>query len=645
MKPRSTPISQVILAVTDGGVEQAEQEYSLAGPVIQVGRGPGNDLIFTDPRVSSMHGRIVIDDRSVHYQDLGSTNGSALTRAGKKLPPAGPGGAGTPLVEGDLIKLGDADRPSSIRLVSTVSGPLSIGDATIVAQRALGEIGGLPSSEAFRRLLGLLADLRTEQDSFALTRKVLTYCVQVIGPASKATCFMRDTTGGTAPVLAVGPEGQTALGSPPSATLLERISQDRQALLLEDLQAVANASASMRTMPVRSLVLAPLVVDGQVVGALQVGAKEGGRLTAADLDLVTVLAQQLSAVLAGSQLIAKLRKAEDRLRGQCAYLKKRLGARPALDEMIGRSASMGKLREQISAVAPSRTTVLIQGDTGTGKELVARALHENSPRADGPFAVVNCTALAAGLLESELFGHVKGAFTGAHRDRKGLFEVADGGSLFLDEVGDMPPELQPKLLRVLEQGTFSPVGATQPRQVDVRVICATHRNLEAEVEAGRFRQDLLFRINVFNLQVPSLRNRPDDVLPLARHFLAAFQAEQGKPAADLSAETAAALQAHDWPGNVRELKNEMERAALLCPEGSPVDCTSLSERFGVTTGDGLGVDVEGSLKDILERLEAMVLKTALQRHKSNRTHCAKALGISRQALIAKIQRLRVEEDD
>ncbi|MFH2078367.1 MAG: sigma-54 dependent transcriptional regulator, partial [Pseudomonadota bacterium] len=315
---------------------------------------------------------------------------------------------------------------------------------------------------------------------------------------------------------------------------------------------------------------------------------------------------------------------------------------PALEEMIGQSAAMQQLRQQILAVAPTRTTALILGETGAGKELVARAVHENSPRAGATFAAVNCSALAAGLLESELFGHVRGAFTGAHRNRKGLLEVADGGSLFLDEIGDMPLELQAKLLRVLEQGELTPVGSAQPKSVDVRVICATHRELEAEVSAGRFRQDLLFRINVFQLRVPALRQRAEDILPLARHFLQLFSVEHGRVRPELTPEAAAALQAHGWPGNVRELKNEMERAALLTPAGGPIEPDGLSER--ISGGRGLRLDLDGSLKDILDRLEAHVLECALQRHGGNRTHCAKALGISRQALIAKIQRLGVVEE-
>ncbi len=639
MKP--PVVRQILLRVSDGAGE-GSVEHDFDGPVIQVGRGPGNDLVFADPRVSSIHGRIVLDGSVVRYQDMGSTNGSALIREGEKQALGRGESPGVELSEGDQIQLGDADRPSSINLMKLLFGPLRATDATVVAQRALGEISGLPTGEAFHRLLQLLARLRTESDSFALTRQVLEFCVQVLGGVSRADCFMLDSTGRFGPVLAVGPDHEGVAVGPPSATLIDRLVRSREALLLEDLQAVPDSSASMRTMPARSLLLAPLVADDRVIGAIQVGSVEDGRFEARDLDLVSVLAQQLSAVLSGSRLIQRLRKAEESLRGQCDYLKQRLGQRPALEEMVGRSPAMQQLRGHIEKVAPSRTFVLIQGETGVGKELVARALHENSPRASAAFAAVNCSALASGLLESELFGHVRGAFTGAHRDRKGLFEVADRGTLFLDEVGDMPAELQPKLLRVLEEGLVTPVGSSKPVPVDVRVVCATHRDLEAEVAAGRFRQDLLFRMNVFSLTVPPLRQRTGDILPIARLFLRVFSAEHGKTHLDIGPEAAAALQGYDWPGNVRELKNEIERATLLAPDGAPIERGHLSERLGA--GEEFSLNVDGTLKDVLQRLEATVLKCALQRHKGNRTRCAKALGISRQALIAKIARLEVEED-
>ncbi|MBN2493476.1 MAG: sigma 54-interacting transcriptional regulator [Deltaproteobacteria bacterium] len=626
---------RIELVIRDAGGPPVQRSFTAA--VLQVGRGLGNDVPLADPRVSSIHGRLLLDAGAVRYQDLGSTNGSALIRQGERSAvPAGE--SGVLLGPGDEIQLGDADEPSCIRLVALEAASVPSPRVTIVAGRALGQMAGPPDSEVFRRLLQLLASLRCESDRLELTRQVLSFLADSLPGVSRAECSMRDGSGRFSPVLVLGPD-RDAPGAAPSSSLIERMIASRETLLIEDMETAADASASMRSMPVRSLLLAPLIQDEAVVGALQIGSAQGGRFGERELDLVSVLAAQISALLSGAALIRRLQEAEARLRGQCDYLISRLGQEPALEQMRGRSQAIQRVRSQIEAVAASRTTVLIEGETGTGKELAARALHELSPRAGAAFAAVNCSSLASGVLESELFGHVKGAFTGAHRDRKGLFEVAHGGTLLLDEIGDMPAELQPKLLRALEEGQVLPVGASRPRLVDVRVIAATHRDLDAEVAAGRFRQDLLFRLNVFSLRLPPLRERGEDIQLLAEHFLERFSREHGREQAQLTAEALAALEAYTWPGNIRELRNEMERASLLRPPGEPVSPAQLSARLGGETGaQSDEPQLRGSLKEVMERLEKTVVARALERHGGNRTRCAKELGISRQALVAKIAR-------
>ena len=638
-----SPPSRVRLWIRDGALDEEGAARTLAGPVIQVGRGPGNDVVFHDPRVSTLHGRLVLDGGRVRFEDLGSTNGSALLRGDeRRLVPRGEA-PGVQLAPGDELLLGDADRPSCLRLLEVLAEEpedAPPADATVVARRALGAAGSLAPGETLHRLLRLLLELRAEEDGLALARRTLEFLLQVLPQAARAQCILRDATGRFAAALCLDarPGGKAApgLGGPPSQTLMRQLAATREALLIEDVGALADASRSLCAQPSRSLLLAPLVSGEELVGALQVGAAPQGRFDERALDLAAVLAAQLSAALSTGRLIERLREAESRLEGRCAYLQRRLGQRPALEEMVGRAPAMAVLRQRIAAVAPSRTTVLVLGETGAGKELVARAIHEASPRAGGPFAAVNCSAIAAGLLESELFGHVRGAFTGAHQSRQGLLEVAHGGTLLLDEVGDMPAELQPKLLRVLEEGAFLPVGSSRPRAVDVRVVAATHRDLERLAAEGRFRQELLFRLNVFNLRVPPLRERPGDVLELAAHFLARLSAEHGRAHPGLTAQASAALEAYAWPGNVRELRNELERACLLAPDGQALDRCHLSERLG---GGGLQPSIQGTLKDVMERLEALVVEQALARHGGNRTRCARALGISRQALVAKIARL------
>ncbi len=265
-------------------------------------------------------------------------------------------------------------------------------------------------------------------------------------------------------------------------------------------------------------------------------------------------------------LVATVRRALEcsLLRETCSNLREEVEARWGMDRILGRSDTLRAALDLAAQVAPTQATVLVTGESGTGKELLARALHYASARAGGPFVAVNCAAIPSGLLESELFGHEKGAFSGATARRHGRFELAAGGTLFLDEVGEMEPLLQVKLLRVLQERTFERVGGDRPRRADVRVVCATNLDLEAAVRQGRFRKDLYYRINVFPIRLPALRERGDDVLLLARHFLGRFAGEMGRRVTDLSPQAEAALLGHPWEGNVRELRNVIERAVILC---------------------------------------------------------------------------------
>jgi DNA-binding NtrC family response regulator len=245
------------------------------------------------------------------------------------------------------------------------------------------------------------------------------------------------------------------------------------------------------------------------------------------------------------------------------YLERQLDVSARFDGMVGTSRAVREIQELVASVAPTTATVLILGESGTGKELVARAVHKQSTRSGKPFVDVNCGALAESLLESELFGHARGAFTGAHAARRGLFEEASGGTLFLDEIGEISPALQVGLLRVLQEGTVRPVGANHSVAVDVRVIASTNRDLERDVQAGRFRQDLFFRLNVVAIDVPPLRDRPEDIVPLAYHFLEKRGAKLGKTVHNIDPDALARLTAYRWPGNVRELENAIERGIVL----------------------------------------------------------------------------------
>jgi two-component system response regulator AtoC len=303
---------------------------------------------------------------------------------------------------------------------------------------------------------------------------------------------------------------------------------------------------------------------------------------------------------------------------------------------------MTALRVTVRKVAPHKATVLVRGESGTGKEVVARAIHALSPRASAPFVAVNCGAIPAGLIESELFGHMRGAFTDAVRDRAGLVERAAGGTLFLDEIGELPAASQVKLLRVLQDGRVRRLGGDADVEVDVRVVAATSRPLEAEVATGRFREDLLFRLDVLTLQLPPLRARSGDVTRLAAHFLSSARARLGAAvtARAIGGEALAALEAYAWPGNVRELENTVERAAVLC-EGAEIDVASLPERVAAGRGSTPApVLVHGedlSIKRAARRTEEALIRRALERTGGNRTRAAELLEISQRALLYKIK--------
>ena len=337
----------------------------------------------------------------------------------------------------------------------------------------------------------------------------------------------------------------------------------------------------------------------------------------------------------------EITRREDRIR----ELNKELGSRYKYDNMIGKSKPMQSLYALLDKIKAADSTVLIQGENGTGKELIARAIHYNSVRKDKAFVIQNCSAFNDNLLESELFGHVKGSFTGAIKDKKGLFEMADKGTFFLDEIGDTSPTMQVKLLRVLQEGTFTPVGSTDMRKVDVRIVAATNRNLREMVEAGTFREDLYYRLNVINLRVPPLRERKEDIPILAEFFINKAAETQARPKLTLTKRALEKLYDYPWPGNVRELQNEMERLVVLAGDDSKILPEVLSPKI-IEAGEKnkvQGARLQGKLKDALEDLERDMIKEGLRRTGWNKSKLAKELGISRAGLIMKVEKYGLDK--
>lgn len=341
------------------------------------------------------------------------------------------------------------------------------------------------------------------------------------------------------------------------------------------------------------------------------------------------------------EIILVLKKAEERehLKEENRRLREDMEREYSFSSIVGKTARMQEIFSLVKKVCDFKTTVLILGESGTGKELIARAIHFNSNRKKAPFVAVNCGAIPENLLESELFGHVKGAFTDAVSDKAGLFEQADSGTLLLDEIGEMPAFLQVKLLRVLQEGEIRPVGAASAKKVDVRLVSATSRDLAADVASGRFREDLFYRINVFSINVPPLRERTEDIPFLVRHFLQKYAAMVGKDDVRISPGFLSCLMDYPWPGNVRELENCIERALVLC-EGSELGCDCLpenlcpDERFSDVSEGALE---EFSLRRASEKLERDFIRKALEKTGGNRTHAARILEISHRALQYKIK--------
>jgi two-component system, NtrC family, response regulator AtoC len=342
------------------------------------------------------------------------------------------------------------------------------------------------------------------------------------------------------------------------------------------------------------------------------------------------------------EVLLVLRKAEERerLRDENRRLRREIEASRPHAGIIAESPSMKEVLRVVGKVAPAKTTVLISGESGTGKELVARAVHELSPRKGGPFVAVNCGAIPDQLIESELFGHAKGAFTGAQSAKRGLFEEADSGTLLLDEIGDLPLQLQVSLLRVLQEGEIRRVGDARSIKVDVRVLAATNRDLAQDVSQGKFREDLFYRLNVVALKLPPLRDRPEELPALAERFIAQHASRLGIPRKDISSEALVLMQEWRWPGNVRELENALERALVLS-EGDEISPEALPEEMrGVHKASGPPpTPPEGdlSVKRAQRALEAGLIRQALERTGGNRSRAAELLELSPRALLYKIR--------
>jgi formate hydrogenlyase transcriptional activator len=387
---------------------------------------------------------------------------------------------------------------------------------------------------------------------------------------------------------------------------------------------------------IRSYAAVPLVMRGQVLGVAAFTRIRQRAFPPAELAILKDVSRALSIATANALANEEIRKLREQVEAENISLREQLGQAPWFEEILAHSAELKRALDTVEQVASTDATVLVTGETGTGKELIARAIHRRSPRARGPLVKVNCAAIPPTLLASELFGHERGAFSGAVERRKGRFEQAHGGTLFLDEIGELPQEMQVLLLRVLQEREFERLGGTQTLQVDVRLVAATNRDLAEDVRSGRFRSDLYYRLNVFPVHVPPLRDRAEDIPPLVAHFAEKYGQKFGRKISRVERKTMDLLQAHRWPGNVRELENAVERAVIL-------------SRNGVLSIDAAMLPVAESetvARDPAETEERGAIESALSASRgkiSGETGAAKKVGIPASTLEFRIKKLGIDK--
>jgi transcriptional regulator with GAF, ATPase, and Fis domain len=624
--------------------------------IIRIGRGANNDLVLEDSLVSSEHARVVNGVDGFVLEDLGSTNGTWLYR-GSEQHALGEGQRAIALLPGDRVTFGGVEGEGSELRVDfePEADTLQVALVRPLSELGASEIALSASDDRLSLLVQALRDVVRREGVADVVAGIADAALRLVPRATHATVVLRQDAKsgrdgkavGFVPVVTRvrGPAGPRAPEGPVRVTrsIVRKVISERAALLAADAPSETFSSESLLGASIRSTIGVPLWKDDQILGVLQLDNRDAPAMfEARDVDALGALAVSASLAIANAELIQSLSLARAELKKENQYLRGRERARTGEVQIIGESKAMSELLRQLDKVVDTRVSVLIEGETGTGKELVASSVHYRSKRKDKLFVAQNCAAFPENLLESELFGHKRGAFTGATEEKKGLFEVADGGTLFLDELGEMPLALQAKLLRVLQEGEIRPIGATQSKQVNVRIVAATNRNLETEVKAGRFREDLYYRLKVFPIRVPPLRERRDDIAPLATFFLARYTREMGKAVRGFAQETLEILRAYDFPGNVRELENEVQRLVIQADDDSFLTPELLSPRVRQIESVLLSAGAaKGSLKEMVDQVERHILIEALREHGNNKTAAAKTLGITREGLHKKLKQLGV----
>jgi transcriptional regulator with GAF, ATPase, and Fis domain len=617
--------------------------FVLYKPVTTVGRALGNDVAIPSHGLAETHVQVLFDGRDFNLEEVDKQ--AEILINGKKKRRAR-------LVHGDRITLGDVevsfsifDEPQKVTRAGTGSGdqsPASISETQLHVTNQ--QLAGLRKLYEFSEKLMMMKDIDQ------LLESMLDAVIEVTG-AEKGLILLNDDAFSTGAQLQARKESEVPSGdsqplTPParirasrnvkreaiaetsgqiSDSIVRKVIDTGRPVIVSDALSDSQFKTSESVLALRlsSVMCAPLVSQGHVQGVLYVGNdRVKGLFDRNQLDVLSIFAAQASTILQNAMLLNALRADKEKLVNDLKD--KRFG------EIIGACPSMLEVFRKLQKVATTDISVLITGETGTGKELIAREIHRRSNRVNGPFIVINCGAIPENLIESELFGHVKGAFTGAIASRPGKFQAANGGTLFLDEIGELPLNLQVKLLRALQERVVFRVGDSKPEKVDIRIVAATNRVLEEEIRAGRFREDLYYRLNVVNIYLPGLRERGDDVLIIAKALLSKHAEELGAHVQGFTPQALAAIKKHPWPGNIRQLENRIKKALVLCDKSllGPEDLD-------------LGKEAESPilpLEKAKEEFQRNYVLEVLERNNGNRTQTARDLGVDPRTIFRYLER-------
>jgi transcriptional regulator with GAF, ATPase, and Fis domain len=574
--------------------------FSVFKKITSIGNAGGNDVCIEHESLRDYHAQIIFDGRDFNLSEV-DTDGKILLNGKKKRR--------AKLLHNDRMTLGD------IELTFSLYDEIAESQHTQAT-----EIGGL------RKLYEFSQRLMEVQSVSALLEELMDAVIEVTN-ADKGFLILIDQGD---PHVAVArnlsqqnlPNGVRHL----SDSIIERVMQTKRPLIVSDAvhDEQFKTSESVMNLKLCSVMCAPLMAQGQMLGILYMGNDSVINLfEESSLDVLSIFAGQASLILQNARML-------DSIKTDFDALKQQLDAH-RFGDIIGACPSMREVFRTVEKVAGADISVLITGETGTGKELIARALHQRSPRKDKAFVVVNCGAIPENLIESELFGHVRGAFTGAVATRSGKFQQAHGGTLFLDEMGELPLALQVKLLRALQERVVLKVGDTKPEHVDIRVVAATNRDLEQEMKSGNFREDLFYRLNVINIHLPPLRERGDDVLVLAKYLLAKHAEEYGSKVKGFTPNALIAIRKFHWPGNVRQLENRLKKAIVMCDKTlvgvEDLDMLPEAAAASITT-----------LAQAREDFQRRYILEILDRNNGNRTKTAQDLGVDPRTIFRYLER-------